>query len=245
MMTTRSTTENDPARVFGLAVRGPAHRRSRRPCEDAWRGSLFTDGACIAVSDGLGSRVEAIRGSRLAVASAVKCFREWRRSPGVEPTWLLRLLEARWRLAVAPSRPADCAATCLFGGWTAATGLVAAALGDGVMLLCEAGGPPRVLSARPPDHALDETHALGTDHRLSDWGVFHLRPVAPWALVLATDGVADDLMPEKLATFTRWLIEEVGSLPPQTRRAQLRAALNTWPVPGHSDDKTVAVLLHP
>lgn len=243
MTTTRSTTEIGPARVFGLAVRGPAHRSARRPCEDAWRGTLFPDGACIAISDGLGSHVEAARGSRSAVASATKSFREWRRYRGVEPVWLLRLLEARWRLSVAPARPSDCAATCLLGGWTVETGLVAAALGDGVMLLCEAGNPPRVLSARPTGHALDETRALGTDHRLTDWTVFLLQPVAPWALILATDGVADDLVPEKLGEFTSWLLDELGNLPPKIRQARLREALENWPTPGHSDDKTIAVLL--
>jgi len=157
--------------------------------------------------------------------------------------WFSRLLETRWRLAIAPLSPADCATTCLLAGWTSDSGLTTAALGDGIILLREAGQTTRILSTRPDGYALNETLALGCDHRLSDWSISQLEPVAPWAVVLATDGVADDLDPARLEQFMDWLVNEIAPLPPHQRRIRLREALRKWPTPGHSDDKSIAVLI--
>ena len=202
------------------------------------------DGACVAVADGLGSRPQSAHGARNATTSTHRAFREWCRRPDVEPIWFLRLLEARWRLAVAPVSPADCSTTCLFSGWTSDTGLLVAALGDGAVILRELGSPARTLSTRPTQHAIDETQALGADHRLNDWTLLQLRPTPPWVVILATDGVADDLDPTRLDTIADWLVNEVAPLSPPKRRAALRNVLTSWPVPGHTDDKTLAVLMH-
>ena len=59
--------------------------------------------------------------------------------------------------------------------------------------------------------------------------------------MLATDGVADDLQPAALPAFVDWL-ESVGRHTPRARGPTLRRALERWPVPDHSDDKTIAVL---
>jgi len=245
MTTTKSTTETPGIQVFGLAVRGPGHRSEGQPCQDAWRGFNLPDGAGVAVADGLGSRPQSAHGARQATAAAHRAFREWRRHPEVEPVWFLRLLEAHWRLAVAPFPPADCSTTCLFAAWTAQAGLTVAALGDGAIIFRESGSPARLLSTRLEQHAIDETRALGAEHRLNDWTILQRRPTPPWVVILATDGIADDLDPDRLDTISDWLVNEVAPMPASQRRAKLRAALNTWPVPGHSDDKTIAALLHP
>ena len=63
-------------------------------------------------------------------------------------------------------------------------------------------------------------------------------------MVLATDGVADDLAPERLDEFTDWLANDIGRLsPPTARWRRLCRELRAWPVPHHLDDKTVAVLV--
>ena len=61
-------------------------------------------------------------------------------------------------------------------------------------------------------------------------------------VVLATDGVADDLDPERLGAFTDWLTTDVARLAPMARWRRLHQELRDWPVPRHVDDKTVAVL---
>jgi hypothetical protein len=60
------------------------------------------------------------------------------------------------------------------------------------------------------------------------------------AVLLASDGVSDDLLPEKRAGFVDWLLKEVVSEPKPG--LSLTRALRDWPVPRHLDDKTVVLL---
>ncbi len=53
---------------------------------------------------------------------------------------------------------------------------------------------------------------------------------------------ADDLLPERRAALLEWLDTEVGSRPPNLRWRDVRALLRDWPTPGHTDDKTLAVV---
>ena len=61
--------------------------------------------------------------------------------------------------------------------------------------------------------------------------------------MLVTDGIADDLRPDKLDAFVKWLRDEIGRKPKNERLTALRRALREWPTPAHLDDKTLAVLL--
>jgi hypothetical protein len=63
--------------------------------------------------------------------------------------------------------------------------------------------------------------------------------------VLATDGVADDLISEKLDAFCNWLVDDFLDLNPLKRWRRLQTELRNWPTPGHIDDKTLAVLRVP
>lgn len=158
---------------------------------------------------------------------------------------MLRWLECQWRMEIAPSLPGNYATTCLFVGWIPRIGLWAGGLGDGMILVREHGKPVRRLFGRNEEFALNETNALGCDHRLSDWITVRLLPRGPWAAILMTDGVADDLRPERLSEFSDWLVTDVALRKPTTRRRMLQDALVNWPTPGNSDDKTIAVLFCP
>jgi hypothetical protein len=63
--------------------------------------------------------------------------------------------------------------------------------------------------------------------------------------VLASDGVSDDLRPDRLADFVAWLKDEIAALQPVARWRSLRRELTEWPTPRHLDDKTIAVLAWP
>jgi serine/threonine protein phosphatase PrpC len=155
---------------------------------------------------------------------------------------LLRLLEVLWRLELGSHPPADCATTCLLALLDRDRHLLVAALGDGLALVQRAGGELLPVGGRPEADFADETLALGAPHRLADWRWILLAPGEARAVVLATDGVADDLHPGRLGEFLAWLLAEIAPLDPRTRRRRLQRELRRWPVPRHTDDKTVAVL---
>ena len=232
-----------PARFFGAAVRGPLHLKNARPCEDAWKGAEMPHTAAVSVSDGMGSKPSAALGARAATAAALRAARSWASAPSVGPDWICRLIEAHWRFAVAPEEPHNCAATCHLLAAHSQGGLIYVGLGDGMALFQSGNQPVQRLSSRPPSNFVNESLALGVNHRITDWTQARL-PLhdTPWIGVLVTDGIADDLRPDKLDAFLKWLREDIARKPPTRRVAAIRQALREWPTPGHLDDKTVAVL---
>ena len=229
---------------FGAAVRGPMHKNSGKPCEEFWRGRSVGDTTAISISDGMGSKPFAAIGARSACTSAIRAARLWAKATDVGPDWVCRWLEAQWRFSVAPKQPQECAATCHLIAAHKNNCLIYAGLGDGMALFQQGKKNVQCLSTRPFGNFANETLGLGVDHRMTDW--YHVRlPLSkePWIAVLVTDGIADDLRPEKLDAFIKWLRSDIAGKPKAEQSTTLRRALREWPTPGHLDDKTVAVIL--
>ncbi|MBK7091823.1 MAG: protein phosphatase 2C domain-containing protein [bacterium] len=230
--------------IFGASVRGPMHKKNGKPCEDVWRGRSFGPAAAISIGDGMGSKPFAALGARSACASAIRATRLWAKATDVGSEWVCRWLEAQWRFSVAPHPPQQCATTCHLIAAHPKAGLIYAGLGDGMAFFQRGKQPVQCLSTRPAGDFVNETLGLGVNHRMTDWNHVSL-PLSkePWIAVLVTDGIADDLRPDKLDVFIKWLRNEIAGKPSIERGPTLRRALREWPTPGHLDDKTVAVIL--
>ena len=234
--------------IYGASVRGPRNLQRGTPNQDAWTHAQGPFGHLIGVCDGLGSRLASDTGARAACRALRRSARLWSRggaSPTsrVDPTHLVRLVEILWRLDLSPRGPAECASTCLFALREPGGHLLLAGLGDGLAVLRKAGTGVATFGGRSPDAFGDETLALGTPHRMDDWWIASEPPGWGRTVVLATDGVADDIAPERLSAFTDWLADDIGLLAPAARWRRLCRELRGWPVPSHLDDKTVAVLV--
>ncbi len=231
---------------FAASVRGPLHRKNARPCEDAWKGSELPNAVAISISDGMGSKPSAALGAQAACAAALRAARSWAAVPVVGPDWICRLLEAQWRFAVAPEEPQNCAATCHLLAAHSDAGLVYVGLGDGMALFQSGNQAVHCLSTPRTTDFVNESLGLGVNHCIGDWTQVRMPlPKEPWIAVLVTDGIADDLRPDKLGAFLKWLRNDIARKPRADRATALRQALRQWPTPGHLDDKTVAVLLSP
>jgi hypothetical protein len=83
-----------------------------------------------------------------------------------------------------------------------------------------------------------ETHALGVPHGMRDWTLAPLSALGEGdAVLLATDGVSDDLLADRSGAIVRWMVDDLQSAPRAGTR--IAAKLRAWPVPRHLDDKTV------
>lgn len=218
------------------SLRGQDHRRSRLPNQDAGRVWRSASGVMVAVADGLGSRPLSHRGARAAVQAAYRAVQAWRKQPGAGQRELVLLIEAYWRLLIAPGTPDDVATTLAFAACfngqvilgTLGDGLVAASTEEGLITL-----------TAPEGDFLNQTLALGTAHKLSDWQVRVLSERRCLALV-STDGFASDLRPEARAEFLRVLSKGLNDLSPTERRVRLRNILTEGPQNG--DDRTLGLI---
>lgn len=155
---------------------------------------------------------------------------------------LIRLLEVSWRLRL-ESLPAESAATtCLLYAEDRHGRAAMAQLGDGLLVRKNGDGVIVVHPSRAS--GLGCTDALGTPHNLSDWSFAMGASLAPGeGVLLATDGVSEDLEPARLAELAAWVIDDLGSRPHPNRA--LASELRNWPVPHHQDDKTILVMWKP
>ena len=229
---------------FGATVAGPGHLRDGLPNQDAWGHARAAGGQVVVVADGLGSRPHAATGARAACRAVPEAVRVWSRHEGASMDVLLGLVHLLWRARLGSVEPDTAATTCLFTFVrNDGSGLVAQ-LGDGLILLGE-GDQVESLQARAPDAFSNTTRALGVTRSVGAWAT---RPLdaRDRTLVLCTDGVSDDLLPDRYSELLRWLDTEFAARPPGPRRRALASALSAWPTPNHLDDKTLALIrTHP
>jgi hypothetical protein len=194
----------------------------------------------VAVSDGVGSAPDATRGSAAACAATIRSADGWRRAGFPEGGSWTSDLGRTWEALVAPANPADCQATCLVAVARSSGVLTVATVGDGLVLVRRAdGGIEWMLGPRGGGFAGD-TEALGGRHR---WQERSTRWAPGDIALMATDGVADDLVPELAGDFAGWLVTSFADLPARLRWRAIASELRAWPTPGHQDDKTIVVLM--
>jgi serine/threonine protein phosphatase PrpC len=245
MISTTKISGFGPIASFGCSVTGPGNIKRASPCQDAWGRKSWRIPAgvanAIAIADGMGSKSESRTGAQAAKNCALKAAKRWTEHPSVGTDWLIRWLEAEWRYSLGTHDPKDCCTTCWFIVSAPGLGILVMGLGDGLALLAGYSGALECLFGRDPENFSNETVALGTPHKAGDWKVRLFPDDGRYqTAILATDGVADDLLDDKLNSFVGW-IRSTGELnnPGQC----LRRELQRWPVKGHSDDKTVAAML--
>lgn len=226
---------------FGASVSGPAHRALRKPNEDQWLGASGAFGSLIVVSDGLGSRCRARHGARKACVATLRAVNAWHKDGiGSFDNFVARI-EPLWLEEISPFDRSDCAATCLLALAHRDGRTFVAALGDGMAAVRTHGAVERVEHPRASGFS-NETQSLGSG---GVWAKRSFERAEVDIAVLASDGVSDDIRPDRLADFVAWLKEDIATLQPKNRWRSLQRELNEWPTPRHLDDKTIAVLTWP
>lgn len=230
---------------FGASVRGPGHITEGLPNQDAWMSFHHAWGDGIVVSDGVGSKPFSNYGSEaacLAVGCAVlACRIKAEISEGeINHAFLLERIQHYWLSNISPLEPRDCSATCLFA-FRLGDGLIhLGMLGDGLVAVLKSDSSVVSLT-EDKDHGFSNiTTALSKNVSPNEWRHFALPEEECIALLLCTDGVADDL--DDVDGFVSGFIEAHCSIAEISANRRTREMLEKWPTPKHSDDKTIACL---
>lgn len=227
---------------YGASVQGPGHKAANTPNQDAWEIVDTPECSGLLVSDGVGSCKNADKGSQAA------CFGAAGAIVGISPAGYDRRLVAdaihqNYLMGLRGLEPSSCLATCLFGIRLGDGYIHLGMLGDGLAAVLLKNG--KVCSLLD-DKALlfsNVVRPLGPTVDFSDWMFLDVPEDECRAVFLCTDGVADDFDDaEKRDGFVRGYLEYTMSKPAALAVQDTTEMLVNWPVPKHSDDKTIACM---
>ena len=231
-------------RATGASVTGPGHLLVGDANQDAislrgWRG-----GWIAAVADGLGSRPLSGVGSRLAVKTAQQTIRALANAQefhAAEARQIATTFYRRWLSAVPFADKSSAACTLMLAACDVGGNTRIWQLGDG-LVVCRTQGSFKVVTPERTGFG-NETRALGIHRAWSDWSTADvvLRDRGD-AVILMTDGVSDDIRPGALETFSETVVRRVAAKTRRTGRSWMTNELTHWSTPGHTDDKTIAVI---
>jgi len=227
---------------FGASVTGPGHIRACKPNQDAWRAFHHTWCDGIIVSDGLGSKKLSDLGSNAACRAVDCAVYDCRYKTEIDQTLLIDKIKSNWLSFIAPLDPQDCSATCLFA-FRFSDGIIRTGmLGDGLIAILKDDGSILPLTEDKTNGFSNVTSALSTKTKDKEWQFLPpLQEDLCRAVLLCTDGVSDDL--NDVDTFVRGFLDcNIDSACASSSR-NTRIMLEKWPVPKHSDDKTIACLI--
>lgn len=228
---------------WGASAIGPSHLRYGIPNQDSWMTRLYKWGNVVVVSDGLGSKPHSDHGSKAACLSVFETAKSYQKNKGAKTADILRLIHANWLVQIAPFSPSDCSATCLFA-IQIDDQITLGRLGDGLIAVYgDSDKDCFILSDNKHDSFSNFTNSLHYELNLNQWETTTINNSKCNAVVLCTDGISDDLLPEKQMDFAKELYYSYTYLTPAERIKDIKKWLKNWPVPGHLDDKTIACLV--
>jgi len=227
---------------WGASVIGPLHVKTRIPNQDSWMARRYKWGNVVVVSDGLGSKAHSDHGSKAACLAVFEAAKSYQNTPNANLVDILRLIHANWLVKIAPYSSTDCSATCLFAIQIEEI-ITLGRLGDGMIVALEETSENHfILSDNKQDSFSNCTNCLQQEFKPEQWDTATIESAKCNAVVLCTDGISDDLLPEKQIEFISEFVGEYAGMEQKKRRIDIQHMLNEWPVPKHSDDKTIACL---
>ena len=229
-------------RPFGASVPGPGHVRMGMPNQDSFLIATHLWGDVVVVSDGVGSCANAERGSD-AACQAVVCIAEKWLETADNAESLLSGIQDDWMARILPLDPDECSATCLFAVCPAnRQTMTLGMLGDGMIAVLKKDGSYVELYEEKDDFFSNQTNALTKGTQIGQWQTTSLVQEECCAVLLCTDGIADDLLPSMRKDFVRHIYLNGKECDDKTVSDELHKMLENWPVPKHSDDKTLVCL---
>ncbi|PHS64290.1 MAG: hypothetical protein COB09_07885 [Thalassobium sp.] len=221
----------------GSSVIGPAHEQDNLPNQDAVMVHGILRGWCIAACDGLGSREKSHLGSRKA-AQEVRCvLRKALQKPSTATPHINQNIQNNWHDHFSTNiRPYE--TTCLWACVKQNGDGQAAQVGDG-LLMVKANGEFRVITP-PRDGFGNQTQTLA-QAKATDWATVEFQLSQPGdGVLLITDGISDDLIPDQLEGFFDVIYQQLKSSNKRRCKRWLTKELEAWSTPKHGDDKSIA-----
>lgn len=229
--------------ICGASVIGPLHIKKGIANQDSFLCIKKWKYMLLVISDGMGSKPFAEVGSKSAceaVSVEIKMFVKNKKKSLPMPELFSNIVE-RWKHLVFPHDEKDCSATCLFVFVTRHK-IFAARLGDGMIcILGKDGEKSAVLSESKDENFSNVTQSLSDAVATNEFKYAFYDRREFKGIVLSTDGISSDMKNGKELSFASDLFTELKNMPSRKRNTFIHNMMDNWPVPHHTDDKTLVV----
>lgn len=235
--------------ICGASVAGPAHTVRNIPNQDSFAWMKRKKFSVFVVSDGLGSKRLSHLGSQKVCDAVLSQVQQLARDRHLSNTFFsekhyhiivnsfLQGIIQKWEALLLPNKPKECSATCLFVVVTPKK-IFTARIGDG--MICLLGKKKEiVLSDKNENVFSNMTSCLSDSMAIQKFQYNFFDRKDFFCAVLSTDGISSDLEQNQELPFSKDLLHELQQLVPCKRNEYLLNMMKNWPVPHHTDDKTL------
>lgn len=229
--------------VTGASVVGSAHKCQHMPNQDAYKCCDYGYGCVMAVADGVGSERYSHFGSRAVVQAVHETFCAYvrgdiRRNQITKSIYrfYVSILKKRYQTAAST--------TCAFAAYIYNQGLYLGLIGDGI--ICGRINNQPFVIKNESDSFTNIVKPLSLQNPTPVWKTKFIseKYIYSIRLMLATDGVSEDILPNKESGLACYLIDLVNARRTEERQKKLLNLLENWETPKSLDDKTVVLYQH-
>ena len=220
------------------SVIGRNHVANGLPNQDAAGIRQFKKGNILVIADGVGSDKHSEFASQSAVEAVIDVFTRLSENE-LDVDDIADALCYSFTRLLSEKCDQSASTTCIFCAHLYEMGVFLGQIGDGICCGFQ-NGAPFILMEKNADFS-NIVEPL-TPHCPSErWKIFHTDSTEALEIMLATDGVADDILPGKETAFVSHLIDVIESLSVDKRHEMMEEILSKWETPHSFDDKTVLI----
>lgn len=232
--------------VYGFSKIGPGHLRANIPNQDSFIAKNFGSFSLLVISDGMGSKKHADVGSYaacLAVKKALVHYVYTECKHHKKNRNIFSMIREEWLKLIFPYNPKDCSATCLFV-LRSKKRCIAAMLGDGLIYLKgKKEEDSKLLLDEKNDDFINSTVSMSDSNYLNEWRFISTSTKKISSVLMSSDGISSDLIQGKEREFADELLMDLNKEKTLVdKRLYIKKLIDNWPVPKHSDDKTIAIM---
>ena len=232
--------------VYGVSKIGPGHIRANLPNQDSFFVKNFGSYSLLVISDGMGSKKHADVGSHavcLAVYRALKHYVYTEKRHHKKNRNIFSMIKSEWLKLISPYGPKDCSATCLFV-LRSKRRCLAAMLGDGLIYLKGSKDEDsKILLDEKNEDFSNSTVSMSDSNYMDAWRFASVNTKKIDSILLTSDGISSDLLQGKEKEFADELLADVKYKKTLLDKIKyIQNIIDNWPVPKHSDDKTIVVM---
>ena len=221
--------------IFGASVTGPGHKRAGLPNQDACLSFVKEGRIGIVLSDGLGSCCQSDKGSKAVCCAVVSAMELESASLPFDMTRFLENIKHGYCESIDADEYVEYLATCLWCFCPGDGRVYAGMLGDGMVAIIDGKNTVTRMIDTKADGFSNVVSSLSPKTELAQWQTLALHEDDCDRVMLCSDGVSDDLV--DLDGFVREFFKEYGGR--STPGGDIATMLEKWPVPLHTDDKTI------